>query len=62
VLLGTSSGAHLGTVWELDVRTFGTRKPFGDMIGTHWEQGGEKKSLSMLPLKKKKTATFMSGC
>jgi hypothetical protein len=59
VLLGTSSGANLGTVWELDVRTFRTGKPFGDMIGTHWEQVGKKNPL---PLEKKKTTTFMSGC
>jgi len=54
VLFGTSSGAHLGTVWELDARTLRTGKPFGDMIGTHWEQGGEKNPSPCSPSKRKK--------
>jgi hypothetical protein len=53
VLLGTTSGAHLGTVWELDARTLRTGKPFGDMIGTHWEQGGKKIPLPLPPQKEK---------
>jgi hypothetical protein len=63
VLLGTSSGAHLGTVWELDARTLRTGKPFGDMVGTHWEQGGGRKyPCPRSPSKRKKTATFVSAC
>jgi len=35
VLLGTSWGIHLGTLWE----------PFGNMLGTHWEQGEKNKKI-----------------
>jgi hypothetical protein len=42
VLLGTSWGTNLGTLWEF----------FGNMMGTHWKKGGKtKKSLSPHPLK-----------
>jgi hypothetical protein len=54
VLLGTSSGVHLGTICELDVGTLTNGKPFGDMIGTHWEQWGKKNPSPLSPSKRKK--------
>jgi hypothetical protein len=50
------------TVWELDGKTLRTGEAFGDMMGPHWEEGGEKKSLSPCLLKKKKTGPFRSVC
>jgi len=45
VLLGTSWGTHLGTLWELD----------GNMTVTHWEQAEKTKNPSLpLPLQKEK--------
>jgi hypothetical protein len=53
VLLGTSWEMHLGTVWELNGNTMRTGEPFGDMIGTHWEQGEKKIPLPLPPQKEK---------
>jgi hypothetical protein len=53
-ILWSASGNSLG-IWCEDIENW---KPFGDMIGTHWEQGGEKKSLSPFPLKKKKNCNI----
>jgi hypothetical protein len=47
VLLGTSSGMHLGTLWELNGNMLRTWEPFENMVRTHWEwRKMKKKTLS----------------
>jgi len=56
VLLGTSWGTNLGTLWEFS----------GNRRGTHWEKGGKepKKKPSPPPPQKfeKKVGPFMRAC
>jgi hypothetical protein len=51
VLLGTSSGTHLGTL----------REPFGNMLGTHWEQGEKNKKKSLVPSPSPQLPIYFTG-